>query len=339
MQKDENGSILLTGGTSGIGYQATLNLIEKDYSVIVLCRNQARADHLRKLLENDNISQDRINHLLTSPIVNLSDFDSINSFADNFIKQKINVNSFVFNAGLQYTGSKKIRRSAQNIELTIAINHLSHHLLIQRLLPTLLQSKSPRVVITSSEVHNPQTPGGKIGKSAALGELSGIQRTSDFFMIDDSSTFDADKAYKDSKLCNILFAKELSRRLEAININIPIICWAPGLVIPKNRNGFFRHSRKYNELGQIAFAFIARDLLRITETPKKAGKILMDLTVSDRYLSQKFIFISNKIKRLGEMVLEESNISEEAQNKFKAKRLWELSNLTIAKFIDSKLFL
>ncbi len=331
-------SVLITGGTSGIGYQATLKLIKNGCRVIVLCRNQSRAEDLKKLLENDEISSFKINDLLTLPIVDLSDLNSIDSFAENFLNQDYDVDTFVFNAGLQYTGSKIARRSTQNIELTFAVNHLSHHLLMQRLLPKLLKSKSPRVVITSSEVHNPESPGGKVGGKADLGELKGLESSFDFLMIDGSNVFDADKAYKDSKLCNILFAKELSKRLRKNKINIPIISWAPGLVIPRSSGGFFRYSRKYNEIGQIAFAFLARDILRITSTPESAGQDLLDLVLSDRYISEEFIFMSNSIKSPGEIILEKGNISEEAKDQSKAKKLWDLSNITIENFLDNSLF-
>ena len=59
-------------------------------------------------------------------------------------------------------------------------------------------------------------------------------------------------------------------------LKIPVIAWAPGLVIPKSSEGFFRYSRKYNEYGQRIFALIVRDLFHITETPERAGKLLMN---------------------------------------------------------------
>ena len=338
MELDKNLVVLVTGCTSGIGYQATLCLINNGNKVIALCRSESRVKDLKKQLENDNITSKILSNLLSTYIVDLSDLFSIDAFADTFLKNKLNVDTFVFNAGLQYTGSKLVRRSAQNIELTFAVNHLSHQLLIQRLLPRLLSSKSPRIVITSSEVHNPESPGGRIGKIAGLGQLKGLQMSYDFKMVDGFNDFDADKAYKDSKLCNILFAKELSRRLTEKGNNIPIICWAPGLVIPRSKEGFFRYSRKYNELGQLVFAFFARDLFRITESPERAGKILMNLAVSNKYLKERFIFISNRIKRPGKMVFREDNVSEEAMDQIKAKKLWDLCNSILKKFINKTLF-
>ena len=86
------------------------------------------------------------------------------------------------------------------------------------------------------------------------------------------------------------------------NFHIPVLCWAPGLVIPATKEGFFRYSRKYNELGQILFAFIARDLLNITESPENAGRILYNQATSDSYQEENFLYLSNNIKGLGNQI-------------------------------------
>ncbi len=325
--------ILITGATSGIGYQAALKLIAEEQRLIILSRNSSRVDSTINSLKRDNINPSKIKRLVTFPIVDLADLNSIQDFTTNELSNGSRIDTLILNAGLQYTGSKFIRRSEQGIELTFAVNHLSHYYLVQRLIPLLSKSEFPRIIITASEVHNPKSPGGKIGKKAGLGDLAGLRKLSSSEMIDGLSTFDADKAYKDSKLCNVLFSKELSRRFLKNNVHIPVLCWAPGLVIPKTNEGFFRHSRKYNELGQIIFAFIARDLLRITESPQNAGKILFNLATSDEYKEKSFIYLSNSIKTLGKMILQEETISNEANNSFKAETLWDLSYKIIQQFV------
>ena len=325
--------ILITGATSGIGYQAALKLIEDDQKLVILCRNSSRVDSTIKSLRSDNIPLSKIERLAKFPIVDLSDLNSIEEFTANELSNSCRIDTLILNAGLQYTGSKFIRRSKQGIELTFAVNHLSHYYLVQRLISLLRKSEFPRVVITSSEVHNPNSPGGQVGKKADLSDLAGLRKSLDFEMIDGFSPFDADKAYKDSKLCNTLFSKELSRRFLKNNFNIPVLCWAPGLVIPTTKEGFFRYSRKYNELGQILFAFIARDLLHITESPQNAGKILFNLATLDSYQAEKFLYLSNNIKTLGQMILKEKTISKEANNSTKAENLWNLSGEIIQKFV------
>ena len=110
---------------------------------------------------------------------------------------------------------------------------------------------------------------------------------------------------------------------------MPVISWAPGLVISRDSNGFFRYSRKYNKLGQILFASLARDLLRISTSNDNAGMLLSDLVCLSKYNKSGFNYYSNKIISPGKFVFEKSNISEEAQKQHKSNKLWELSQSLI----------
>ena len=100
-----------------------------------------------------------------------------------------------------------------------------------------------RIIITSSDVHNPKSSGGNIGQKAGLNELINFK---DEIQVP-FKNFSADKSYKNSKLCNILFAKELSKRLSFKKKNISVLSWAPGLVIPDKELGFFRYSQTFNK--------------------------------------------------------------------------------------------
>tara|TARA_Y100001968_G_scaffold7008_1_gene6076 strand:- start:165 stop:1013 length:849 start_codon:yes stop_codon:yes gene_type:complete len=263
-----------------------------------------------------------------TPLMDLSDLNSIDDFCSKVKKQGCKIDVLILNAGIQYTGSKKPWRSTQGFELTFAVNHLSHFYLTQNLLPLINKSNDSKIIITSSEVHNPMSPGGRVGAKASLGNLFGLESGGGFEMID-GNQFNADKAYKDSKLCNILFAKELSNRLKKKSLPISVLAWAPGLVISRDSKGFFRYSRKYNQLGQILFSSIARDLLRITTSNEKAGLLLSELVCSSKYNRADFNFYSNKLVSLGEFVFEKTNISEEAQIEGLPNRLWELSKSLI----------
>ncbi|KGG21875.1 Light-dependent protochlorophyllide reductase [Prochlorococcus marinus str. SS51] len=309
-------------------------MIKAGHQLIIPCRDIDRREFVLRSFARDQINISEVEELVSLPILDLGDLNNIEKFANEFVSNNSRIDTIILNAGLQYTGDKQIRRSSQGIELTFAVNHLSHQYLIQALLDILLKSDFPRVVITSSEVHNPDSPGGKIGESASLGNLEGIKASRYFKMIDGSYTFSADKTYKDSKLCNILFAKELNRRLTLRNLSMPVICWAPGLVIPRTQEGFFRYSRKNNELGQRLFALFARDIFRITESPERAGEILKNLAISDRYLTNGFNYYSNKIQGFSRMKFENTNVSEEANEEIKAKELWELSNKIILNSVN-----
>ncbi len=318
-------NIFLTGGSSGIGYQAALKLISLGHNLILPCRNITRANETLNNFCND-IPVDLSNRgNISTPIMDLSDLKNIDSICNEMIKRREKLDILILNAGLQYTGSKEIRRSSQGVELTFAVNHLAHHYLTHKLLPLLNKTENTRIIITSSEVHNPSSPGGKVGLKASLGNFSGLKKNNCFEMLDGKS-FSADKAYKDSKLCNILFAKELSNRLKERNYTIPVISWAPGLVISREEDGFFRYSRKYNELGQLIFAALARDLLGISTTNEKAGSLLCDLVLLEKYKENRFYFYSNKIVSLRKFIFERTSTSEESNIEGLSEELWELSD-------------
>ena len=128
----------------------------------------------------------------------------------------------------QYTGSFYPKVSKQGIELTFAVNHLAHFYLVNVLKDFIRDKEESRIIITSSDVHDPKSSGGNIGKKAGLNNLVDFRKkvTGQFL------NFNADEAYKNSKLCNILFAKELEKKLKMSTNKISVITWAPGLVIP-----------------------------------------------------------------------------------------------------------
>ena len=329
-RKDKPLTIFITGGSSGIGYQAVLRLISIGHNIILPCKNILRANEVLTNILNQLPCDLSKKGKIYTPVMDLSDLNSIDSLCFEVKKRRLNIDILILNAGLQYTGSQTPMRSTQGFELTFAVNHLSHFYLTQKLLPFINRSSDSKIIITSSEVHNPSSSGGRVGAKACLGNLTGLASGAGFEMID-GNQFNADKAYKDSKLCNILFAKELSNRLDKNSLKIPVLAWAPGLVISRDSQDFFRYSRKYNQLGQILFSFLARDLLRITTSNEQAGMLLSDLVCSYKYNKIGFNYYSNKLISPGKFIFEKTNISEEAQREGLSNKLWELSESLINK--------
>ncbi len=338
MSQPINSNILITGASSGIGFQAAKHLINYKDKLILPCRDKNSSKELLTKLQNDSkIYNSNDQEKVDTCVMDLSDLFSIKQFSRQLLDKGLPIDCLVLNAGLQYTGSKTARFSKQGLELTFAVNHLGHQYLTQELLPLLFKSKSPRVIITSSEVHNPNTSGGRIGQPASLEYLIREKDLKRFHLSEPNLSFNADKAYKDSKLCNILFAKELYKRMSSMGRNIPVIAWAPGLVIPRTKKGFFRYSRNYNEIGQKIFAFLARDIFCITEKVDVAGKILASLIKDSRYDIPSFSYYSNNLYLPGKFKFEVSRISEEAFSEELSRKLWELSSLFIWKYEKSNL--
>jgi protochlorophyllide reductase len=301
--------ILITGASSGIGLAAAQRLAEAGHRLTLPCRNQSRAEALAAALPE----------AVALPICDLADLNSVEHLAEALLLEGTPIDTLVLNAGLQYSGARAPRWSAQGFELTVAVNHLAHQALLQRLLPLVLGSPRHRVVVTASEVHDPSTPGGRVGRPAGLGQLEGLRQGAGSAMVDGRSPFNAEKAYKDSKLCNLLMARALATRMG------PVRAWSPGLVIPRGRGGFFRYSREHNPLGQALFATLARDLLRLSETPQRAGALLAGLAADPLEPGTGFAYLSNRLVAPGQLRFEAREPSAEARDDDLAENLWQLT--------------
>ena len=311
--------ILLTGGSSGIGFQAAALLLQDGHSLTLPCRDAATAAGL----------SERLGSRASTPVCDLADLSSVECCAQSLLAEGEPIDTLVLNAGLQYSGWAEPRWSSQGFELTIAVNHLAHQALLQQLLPLLVQGTAARLVVTASEVHDPSSAGGKVGQPAGLGGLAGLRQGPGAPMLDGSASFNAEKAYKDSKLCNLLMARELERQLREQGRPLPVLAWSPGLVIPRSKDGFFRHSRSHNPGAQALFALVARDLLRLTETPQRAGALLAGLATGlvpqARSESSGFQYWSNRVLAPGRLRFEPGQPSSEACSDVLARQLWDLS--------------
>ncbi|MEB3200696.1 MAG: SDR family NAD(P)-dependent oxidoreductase [Synechococcaceae cyanobacterium] len=307
--------ILITGASSGIGFQAALLLARAGHRLTLPCRDAATGDRLRERLPTP----------VHTPCCDLADWSEVRSCAAGLLQDGAPLDTLVLNAGLQDSGAPAPRWSAQGFELTVAVNHLAQQGLLQLLLPLLQRSAAPRLVITASEVHDPATPGGRVGPPAGLGDLAGLRRGPGAPMLDGSPVFQAEKAYKDSKLATVLLGRELERRLRERGLFWPVLVWSPGLVIPREPEGFFRYSRRHNPLGQQLFALLARDLLRLTETPEKAGALLAGLAADPLDEPAGFQYWSNRVLGPGRHGFARQQPSEEARRDDLARELWRLS--------------
>jgi NAD(P)-dependent dehydrogenase (short-subunit alcohol dehydrogenase family) len=177
---------VVTGASSGIGLFTALGLARNGIHVIMVGRDRARTEAARRFA-TERSGSGRID-------IALADFSrlaEVRRLADEFLGTHERLDVLVNNAGLL---SPKYRLSADGFELTFAVNHLAPFLLTTLLLDRLKASAPARIIIVASEAHR-----------RSRIEIGDLTRPSDWTMM---------KAYGRSKLCNILFARELAARLD-----------------------------------------------------------------------------------------------------------------------------
>ena len=188
---------VVTGANSGMGMATAKALLEKGATVIMLCRSRTRGEEAYKKLTEDGNSR---THLI---LCDLGDYVSIRSFADEVKKRFGRVDILVNNAGFI---SLKREVTNEGLERQFGINHIGHFLLTTELLD--IMGEGARIVNVASGAH-------KTGKI----HFDDINLTKGFNVI---------KAYSQSKLANVLFTRELARRLLAKGITVN--CCHPGAV-------------------------------------------------------------------------------------------------------------
>lgn len=202
------GNVLITGTTSGVGLNAANTLVRQGWTVITANRNPQRAAGAADQL---GIPGDRLHHVM----MDLGDLESVRRAVETL---SIGVDALVCNAAVYNPRLKEPKRSPQGYELSMATNHLGHFLLIQLLLDRIKASNHPskRIVILGTVTANSKELGGKIPipAPADLGDLSGFEAGFKHpVTMANGKSFKPGKAYKDSKLCNMITIQELHRRL------------------------------------------------------------------------------------------------------------------------------
>ncbi|CAM9467606.1 unnamed protein product, partial [Phaeothamnion confervicola] len=172
----------VTGANSGIGRDAAAKLSAQGADVYVLARTLAKASEAAAATGAAGYFE-----------CDLASLESVRKMVDAWDKEPID--ALCLNAGVApATSDKKPGRTAEGFELAVGTNHLGHFLLASLLLKRLEASAclEPRLVVTASSVHDPNTPGGDVGAKAMLGSLAGLggyAKTGSFDMVD-GGTYD-----------------------------------------------------------------------------------------------------------------------------------------------------
>lgn len=320
-------TIIITGCNSGIGFDAVKRMAARGHNIVMACRTLDKALDAAERIHEESPSITRSK--LIPKECDLMDLKSIDRFVEDLKDYGLQIDALCLNAGIaRNTAAKNVQRTKQGFESTVGTNHLGHFYLQNRLYP--FMADISRIIVTASGVHDPESPGGAQGSKATLGNMKGLEDAvasgDGLFEMVDGGPFDADKAYKDSKLCNVLYTRELQKRLNGMGKkDIKVNCFNPGLIVS---TGLFRDQ---NPLFTKVFDFAATDLLKVGETVHWGGGALEYMTLDSSVGSKGGLFYSSdpgSSKYLDDafgVQFKESRISKEASDDRISKRLWELS--------------
>jgi len=209
---DQTGVVaVVTGANSGIGYETARALAAKGARVVLACRDPNRGSD----------AESRIRAAVPEAEVRFKALDlaslaSVESFAKEFAAEESRLDLLCNNAGIMMP---PLGRTADGFELQLGTNHLGHFALTGRLLDLIRASGRARVVSVSSLAH-----------------FSGRLNFDD---LNWERSYNAILAYGRSKIANLLFTRELQRRLEVAGIAALAAAAHPG----STRTNLQKHSR------------------------------------------------------------------------------------------------
>lgn len=243
MMKDK--VCLVTGATAGLGRATARQLARQGATVIVVGR-----DREKSRATVSDIKQQTGNPNVESMLADLSVQEEVRALAGQFKSKYQSLNVLVNNAGAIFL---RRQESADGIEMTFALNHLSYFLLTNLLLDTLKASAPARIINVSSRAHV---------------RVSGLN----FDDLQNRKGYAGQQVYGQSKLANVLFTYELARRLEGSRITVNAL--HPGFVATRfatNNGVLARLARPLLDLFAINVEEGAQTMVYLATSPEVEG--------------------------------------------------------------------
>jgi NAD(P)-dependent dehydrogenase (short-subunit alcohol dehydrogenase family) len=265
--------VVITGATSGIGEVAADRLAAKGARIVFVARDPVRGEetlkHLRAIAGG-------VEH--KAYFADLSRLSEMKRVAAEIAAAEPEIDVLVNNAGALFN-SRRVTEAG--LEMTFALNHMSYFVLANLLRPCL--KAGARIVSTASDAH----------KGARL----------DFSDLQSSHSYSGLGAYGRSKLCNILFTRELARRLEGTGATAN--CLHPGFV-----------ATRFGDQSGGMMSLAVRAAKNFALTPEQGAETIIYLASSPEVANTTGAYFYKS---------RPATPTREAQNDADAKRLWEIS--------------
>uniref|UniRef100_A0A8C6LAG3 Si:dkey-23o4.6 n=1 Tax=Nothobranchius furzeri TaxID=105023 RepID=A0A8C6LAG3_NOTFU len=275
-------TVLVTGANTGIGKETCRDLAARGARVVMACRDLVRAEQaaekIRRSTGNGNVV---IRHL------DLASIYSVTQFAKDFQDSEDRLDVLINNAG------ELLKITEDGFETQMAVNHLGHFLLTNLLLPMLRSSAPSRVINVSSIAHQ--------------GGMTPDLKPPHPLMLLGCYSMCGFSFYRQSKLANVLFTRELARRLTGSGVSA--FCLHPGVI----RTELSRHvESQFPLIG----ALMRLPGLLLMKTPWQGCQTTLFCAVTPGLEDRSGCYFSD---------CTEKEVAPEGQDDKVARRLWEES--------------
>jgi len=289
--------IVVTGGNSGLGFEAVKMFAEKNATVVLATRN----------LKNGNAAKERILQDVAKANIDvlqldLADFNSIENFTTEFKSKYDKLDVLLNNAGVMWCPYSETK---DGLESQMGVNHFGHFKLTALLIDSLKLVKGARVVTVSSIGHRR----GKI----------------DFEnLMYNETSYNPNQAYYNSKLANLLFTYELQRKFEEHGLDIISVAAHPG----GSNTNLMRHVKK-----KWSFILLKPIFLLVAQSAAKGTLPEVRASVDSKVKGGEYYGPKGMLGEAGGYPQLVESIPA-SHSKEDAKRLWDMSEeITGTKYI------
>jgi len=284
--EDKKKTVVITGASSGLGLQAAKHLAKSgDYYVIMACRDFSKGQSKARELGLPEDSY-KVMHM------DLACQESVRDFVRSFRTFGLPLDALVCNAAVYFPNAHKdgvvlpglfpgggARFAPDGTELSFATNYLGHFLLCKLMLEDLKAAESAKCIIlgTVTATVNKRELGGQILPLADIGQLEGLEQgmKQPVTMVD-GGAFDGAKAYKDSKVCDVMLMRELHNRFHK-ETGIMFSSLYPGCIAETNL--FRNHYPVFQKL----FPAFHKNVTKAYISQDEAGARLATVVSDERY--------------------------------------------------------
>ncbi|XP_061602522.1 retinol dehydrogenase 13 [Cololabis saira] len=275
----EGKTVLITGANTGIGKETALDMAQRGARVILACRDLTRAriaaDEIRQKSGNGNVVVKKLD---------LASLQSVRDLARDVQETESRLDILINNAGIMMCPKWE---TEDGFEMQFGVNHLGHFLLTSCLLDLLKKSAPSRVVIVSSLAH----------------EKGHIH----FDDINLDKDYEPELSYRQSKLANVLFGKELAARLQGTGVTVYSL--HPGVI----RTELGRHLFPSLALWKRVVASVVMTMFK---SPWQGAQTTIYCAVDESLVNVSGLYYSDCAPKTP---------AAQARDDAAAKKLWELS--------------